>query len=75
MTETLNTLKVITRENKLELSQVIRVFNLIPDLKFKLIVHQENRLSDKDDPQTADLALLHGDADLIFQSVNDTFFF
>ena len=71
MTETLNTLKVITRENKLELSQVIRVFNLIPDLKFKLIVHQENRLSDKDDPQTADLALLHGDADLIFQSVND----
>jgi uroporphyrinogen III methyltransferase/synthase len=75
MTDTLNTLKVITRGNKLELSQVIRVFNLIPDLKYKLILHQENRLSSnssaKYDPRNADLALLQGKADLIFQSVTN----
>lgn len=82
MPETLNTLKVITRNGALELKQVSKVFDRFPDLRYKLIArpsagnkYDENRLSDiafsKLYPKDADKALLEGNADLIIQSLDN----
>jgi len=82
MPDTLNTLKVITRNGALELKQVSKVFDHFPDLKYKLISlpsieHRPNvlLLSGKSSfnilPTEADRAILAGNADLVFQSAED----
>jgi len=82
MPDTLNTLKVITRNGTLELKQVSKVLDRFPDLRYKLIAtpssgnkYDENQLSgiafSKHHPEEADKSLLEGNADLIIQSLDD----
>jgi uroporphyrinogen III methyltransferase/synthase len=82
MPDTLNTLKLITRNGALELKQVSKVFDHFPDLQYKLVAgpsegfkYDENRLNEiaypKHHPKDADKTLLEGNADLIIQSLDD----
>lgn len=82
MPDTLNTLKVISRNGTLVIKQVINVLDHIPDLKYKLISlpsieHKPNvhLLSGNSSfnifPAEADRAILAGNADLVVQSAED----
>ena len=82
MPDTLNTLKVITRNGTLALKQVVSVLDHFPDLKYKLISlpsiehkHKVHLLSGNSSfnnlPAEADRVILAGNADLVVQSVED----
>ena len=82
MPDTLNTLKVISRNDTLALNQVINVLDHFPDLKYKLIslpsidhkpnAHRLHGNSSFNIPTAeADRAILAGIADLVFQSAED----
>jgi len=82
MPDTLNTLRIISRNDTLALKQVINVLDHIPDLKYKLIslpliehrpkVHLlPGNSSFNILPAFADRAILAGNADLVVQSAED----
>ena len=81
MSDTLNTLKVITRNGALELNQVSKVLDRFPELRYKLISwpsvgYKEFQLpgnvsSKNHSDETDHQAVLEGKADFLLQSASD----
>ncbi len=76
MPDTLNTLKVITRNGALELKQVSKVFDHFSNVQFKLISRPSvgvfpSNASSENNQDEADNTVFEGKADLIFQTLTD----